>query len=201
MKFSATKSPVFNRGTPPVSFLEELVAWGFYAPEEIFAPNSKADIYSKVKGELGPWTSPLHRRAVMLEVLRVLAGFESSWNWTEGVDTSKGIANTKENAEAGAWQMSYDARKTSKALAKLLTAEGVNDGITFQREMKSNHLLAMEAEARLLRDNVKHNGPLYKGAERKKVWPKRPKLWDAAESIYPWLSRASVAEFEALLAT
>jgi len=198
--FSAAKSRVFNRGKPPDSFLEELVAWGRTAPEEIFAPNANADIYGKVKGELGPWTSSLHRRAVMLEVLRVLAGFESAWKWAEGVDTSKGIANTKENAEAGAWQMSYDARKTSRALAALLKANGVNDGITFQQEMKANHPLAMEAAARLLRDNVKHNGPLYKGAERKATWPKRPKLWNAEESIFPWLSRASVAEFEALLA-
>jgi len=200
VKLSATKSPVFNRGTPPVSFLEELVAWGRYAPEEIFAPNGNADIYGKVRWELGPWISPLHRRAVMLEVMRVLAGFESSWKWMEGVDTSKGIANTKENAEAGAWQMSYDARKTSKALATLLIANQVNDGITFQQTMKADHVLAMEAEARLLRDNVRHNGPLYKGAERKATWPKRPKLWGASESIYPWLSREAVAEFEALLA-
>jgi hypothetical protein len=194
------KSPVFNREIAPSSFLTELIDWARSAPDELFAPNDHFDIYSKVKAELGPWTGLLHRKAVMLEVMRVLAGFESSWNWTEGVDTSKSVGNTAENAEAGAWQMSYDARKTSAPLAALLVASGIHDGIAFQHAMKTNHLLAMEAEARLLRDNTKHNGPLYKGDERKATWPTRPSLWDAKESIYPWLSRDAVAQFQTLLA-
>lgn len=197
---SAILTKVFNRGTPPQSFINELVAWAKTAPDEIFAPNNHADIYDKVIDELGPWTDLTHRKAVMLEVLRVLAGFESSWKWTEGVDTSKGVSNTNENAEAGAWQMSYDARRTSAPVAALLAANGIHDGVAFQRAMKTNHTLAMEAEARLLRDNTKHNGPLYKGEERKKTWPNRPNLWRAEESIFPWLSRDAVAEFQALLA-
>lgn len=78
MPFHATKRKVFNRGVPPDSFLDELVAWGKTAPDEIFAPNTVVDIYSNVVGVLGPWQGINHRRAAMLEVMRVLAGFESS---------------------------------------------------------------------------------------------------------------------------
>src|SRR5438309_4348133 len=81
MAFDATQQPVSNRGVPPDSFLDELVAWGKIAPDEIFAPNSNKDVYSNVVGVLGPWEDLRHRRAVMLEVMRVLAGFESSWDW------------------------------------------------------------------------------------------------------------------------
>ena len=85
MDFHATKQRVLNRGVPPDSFLDELVAWGRSAPDEIFAPNANTDVYSNVVAVLGPWQDLRHRRAVMLEVMRVLAGFESSWNWNAGV--------------------------------------------------------------------------------------------------------------------
>src|SRR5260370_31353923 len=78
MNFIATKQHVLNRGIAPDDFLEELVTWGKRSPDEIFAPNQFSDIYSSVINTLGPWEGIPHRRAVMLEVLRVLAGFESS---------------------------------------------------------------------------------------------------------------------------
>lgn len=196
MTFTAAKSKVLNRGVPPDSFLTELVLWGRSAPDEIFAPNDRVDIYNKVRHELGPWTSPLHRRAVMLEVMRVLAGFESSWKWTEGVDTSKDVANNDENAEAGAWQVSYDARKFDVSLRTLLTTNGVTSGRSFQAKMKSNHALAMEFVSRLMRFTTKHNGPLYKDDERSSI---RPSLRDPVHSIYPWLRREAVNEFVSLL--
>ncbi|WP_287739607.1 hypothetical protein [Microcystis sp. M179S2] len=77
-KFIACKEQVFNRGVPPDSFLNELIDWAKQAPDEIFTPNDKHDIYSNLKPELGLWQGILHRKAVMLEVLRVLGGFESS---------------------------------------------------------------------------------------------------------------------------
>ena len=86
--FVACREKVFNRGRPPVAFLNELVDWGVSAPAEIFARNNRTDIYSVVSDELGPWANDLERRAAMLEVLRVLAGFESSWKWNAGPDTS-----------------------------------------------------------------------------------------------------------------
>lgn len=197
MNFHETKRKVFNRGIAPDAFLTEMVEWARTAPDDIFTPNPLNDIYAKVKPELGPYESLTHRKAVMLEVMRVLAGFESSWDWKEGVDTSRLGSDTPENSEAGAWQVSYDARRIHPDLTALLALEGVHDGVAFQRKMKFNHPLAMEFVARLMRFNTKHNGPLYKGDERNAI---RSSLRGAEHSIYPWLSRESVKEFEALLA-
>ena len=191
------KVVVFNHGVPPDSFLSELVEWGRSAPEEIFAPNpNPSDIYAHIKPELGPWESPLHRRAAMLEVMRVLAGFESDWNWTEGVDTSRLGDDTPENEEAGAWQVSYDARRLGSDLAALLIRKQIVNGIVFQRAMKFDHPLAMEFISRLLRHTTKHNGPLYKDEERLAI---RSKLRGPEHSIYPWLSRSSMKEFQVLM--
>jgi peptidoglycan L-alanyl-D-glutamate endopeptidase CwlK len=85
---SDLKSSVLNRGVPSDEFLTELIAWGRSAPDAIFAKNDRYDIYSSVKKQLGPYKSIAYRRAVMLEVMRVLAGFESSWKWNEGRDTT-----------------------------------------------------------------------------------------------------------------
>lgn len=196
MRFFATKARVLNRGQAPDEFLAELVEWGRTAPADIFAPNAVNDIYSKTKSELGPWTDDLTRRAAMLEVMRVLAGFESSWDWKEGVDTSRLGPDTPENAEAGAWQVSYDARRLAPGLVPLLLDSGVTNGAKFQQELKFNHPLAMEFVARLMRYNTKHNGPLYKGEERNAI---RRSLRGAEHSIYPWLSKAALNEFKALL--
>lgn len=193
----AVKTEVHNRGSAPDSFLAEMVAWAKTAPDEIFAVNaSTTDIYNKVKAELGPWRSLLHRKAVMLEVMRVLAGFESSWRWNEGVDVSRAGSDTAENSEAGAWQVSWDARRLHPSLRDLLALKRIGDGKKFQREMKDDHPLAMEFVARLMRHNTRHNGPLYKGDERNAI---RPSLRDAEHSIYPWLKREAVDEFMALL--
>lgn len=205
MTFIATKARVHNRGVAPDSFLAEMVEWARWAPTDIFAVNAHTDIYSKVRAELGPYTGIVHRTAVMLEVLRVLALFESSGKWNEGVDTSRRTATNRENAEAGAWQVSFDARKLDPSLTKLLAENHITNGETFQQRMKADHPLAMTFAALLLRIDMKNfhriaNGPLRKGEERRATWPDRPKLWAANESIYPWLSRAAVAEFQALLA-
>ncbi|MBP0494924.1 M15 family metallopeptidase [Pararoseomonas indoligenes] len=180
--FHATKQTVFNRGAPPDSFLAELVGWGRAAPDEIFAPNQLADIYSNVLGVLGPWQGLRHRRAVMLEVLRVLAGFESSWDWNAGVDTTNPTSVTPDTIEAGAWQVSANSMAFGQELKGLVLAKvGSLDGDDFQRAMKKDHPLAMEYVARLLRRTVNHHGPV-----------KRHK-------IDSWLRRDAVAEFEALV--
>jgi hypothetical protein len=196
MKFIEAKRKVYNRGVAPDSFLTEMVEWARSAPDEIFEVNALKDIYSKVKPELGPYESLTHRKAVMLEVMRVLAGFESSWDWREGVDTSRLGDDTPDNSEAGAWQVSYDARLLHPSLRELLSRHDIKSGVQFQRSMKFHHELAMEFVARLMRVNTKHNGPLYKGVERDAI---RRSLRGAEHSIYPWLSRDSVKEFEGLL--
>lgn len=195
MSWIAARSKVFNRGSAPVAFLDELVAWARTAPDEIFAVNDKPDIYSKIRPELGPWRDLLHRKCAMLEVLRVLGGFESSWKWGEGVDASRSSDDTNENSEAGLWQVSYDSRKIDASLRALLANHGITNGVQFQREMKANHALAIEYVARLLRFNTRHNGPLLKDDERKATWPSRENLWIANQSIYPWLRPEAVEEF------
>src|SRR6185295_2246704 len=145
MTYHALKAQVKNRGKAPDSFLDELIAWGKDAPDEIFVKNDAHDVYSSVRATLGPWRDNQHRRAVMLEVMRVLAGFESSWDSTE----------------AGAFQVSANSMSFGPELKALVIAHaGAADGETFQAAMKSDHPLAMEYIARLLRRTVNHNGPV-----------------------------------------
>src|SRR5947208_2467000 len=145
MPFIATKQHVLNRGIAPNAFLDELVAWGKDADDEIFGPNDVSDVYSSVFNTLGPWASEEHRRAVMLEVMRVLAGFESSWNWNEGRDTNNPTSFTAVTTEAGAWQVSANSMNFGADLKKLVKQRvGSFDGIKFQEAMKEDHELAME---------------------------------------------------------
>jgi hypothetical protein len=182
LNYIATKQHVANRGIPPNEFLDELVAWGKQAPDEIFARNTSSDIYSSVLNTLGPWQGIQHRRAVMLEVMRVLAGFESSWNWNEGRDTTNPTSVTPDTIEAGAWQVSANSMNFGQELKDLMLANaGTLDSNTFQQAMKENHSLAMEYIARLLRRTTHHNGPVLR------------------HEIDPWLRRDAVAEFEDFL--
>jgi hypothetical protein len=182
MAFHATKQKVLNRGVPPDSFLDELVAWGRTAPDEIFAPNPHADIYSNVVGVLGPWQGLPHRRAAMLEVMRVLAGFESSWDWNAGVDTTNPTSTTPDTIETGAWQVSANSMGFGQELKELvLNKVGSLEGDDFQQVMKQDHPLAMEYVARLLRRTVNHHGPV------------------KSHEIDAWLRRDAVVEFQVLL--
>ena len=182
MSYAATKQRVLNRGVPPDAFLDELVAWGKDAPDEIFEPNDATDVYSSVSAELGPWDDVAHRRAVMLEVMRVLAGFESSWKWNEGRDTNNPSSITANTTEAGAWQVSADSMNFGQELKDLVKDQvGTLEGNAFQKAMKENHPLAMEYIARLLRRTTRHNGPVARG------------------EINEWLRRDAVAEFQDLL--
>jgi hypothetical protein len=180
--FVACKSAVYNRGVPPESFLNEIIDWARQAPDEIFMPNQVHDIYSNIVEDLGPWKSLLHRKAAMLEVLRVLGGFESSWNWTADIDRSNPNSNTPCTGEAGIFQCSGDSMSLDPSLKNLLlSATGHSDCNTFRTETKSNHKFAIEYCARLIRFTVNHHGPI----KHKK--------------INPWLRKDAVAEFETFL--
>jgi hypothetical protein len=193
MNFSATKHPVSNRGVPPDAFLAELVAWGKTAADEIFAmrpaPEGRPDpdVYASIHAALGPWEGSgpegqLQRRAAMLEILRVLAGFESSWRWDEGRDTTNSASVTAVTIEAGAWQVSANSMNFDPSLrALVVAATGSDHGTEFQKAMKANHPLAMEYAARLLRFTTHHNGPVLR------------------HEIDGWLSRVAVKEFQELL--
>jgi hypothetical protein len=205
MTFSATLSAVGgshgvalrNKARLP-RFLEELIAWGRNADETIFKPRRdpkppNEDIYNRILPILGDkdesgkmrWVSPLRRRAAMLEVLRVLAGFESSWDFDEGVDTTnaRSMANIT-GQETGAFQVSFDSLPFGQELRECVSRY-LDDTTPTPRQfidaMKRNHTLAMEYAARLLRLTHRHNGPVLR------------------HEIDPWLRRESVAEFETLL--
>ncbi len=156
----ALKQHVANRGVPPDDFLAQLIDWGKTAPNDIFEPNPFSDIYTSVKNTLGPYRQDPHRRAVMLEVLRVLAGFESSWNFNEGKDPANHNPDPR-SFEAGAWQVSADSMSFGSELRDLVLAHGgAVDPDSFQRLMKHNHPVAMEYIARLLRRTTSANGPV-----------------------------------------
>ncbi len=192
MKFQATLHPVKGRGAPPEPFLTELVTWAKDAPDEIFAPNDdEQDVFNRLAPLLGPWESPLHRRAAMCELLRCLAGFESSWHWREGVDTTNktSMANV-EGQETGIFQVSFDSlnlddvKGTSPDLHDCVRnyCDGMIDVHTFIDRMKSNHTFALEYGARLLRNNFFWDGPIKR------------------HEIDSSLHRPAVEEFKSLLA-
>lgn len=203
--FNKTLKEVSNRGRKRLpAFLQELVAWGKTAPDAVFAeqPGNDKDIYAAIVPELGPFTDAAHRRACLLEVMRVLAGFESSWDWEEGKDTNNPNENSASTDSAGAFQVSANSMDFGKDLKDLLAPFGITNanehGIKFQECMKSDHTLALNYASRLMRHTRKHQGPLYKGKERDIF--DDPRFRDPKESIYPWLSREAVAEFQSLLA-
>ncbi len=185
MEFKATKRKVLNRGVPPNSFLLETVLWARTMPLELFAPNPEpADIYAQIRPILGPWRSVEHRRAVMLEVMRVHAGFESSWTWSEGVDhTNKSSMRNITGQETGIFQVSFDSTWLGgHRMLPFAAAHGIQQPELFIPRMKSDHALALEYYARLIRFNVTWAGPIKR------------------HEIDTWLSKDAVAEFQSLVA-
>jgi hypothetical protein len=184
-RFQATKQPVGNRGAPPDSFLDELIAWGKTAPDDIFAADSPDDaggIYQSVEKQLGPWQGSLHRRAVMLEVMRVLAGFESGWNWNQGIDLTNSFSSDPNNGDAGAWAVSANSMNFGPELKSLVSTKvGTLDPVAFQRATKTDHPFAMEYVARVLRRTIRHHGPL------------------SRHQVDAWLRRDAVGEFQSLI--
>lgn len=181
--FRATKARVHNRGIPPDSFLNDLVEWAIKAPDEIFAKNDKNDIYTSVFPQLGPWQSLYHRKAVMMEVLRVLGGFESGWIWKEGVDITNRTSMTHiEGQETGIFQVSFDSLAFDPSLREYVKRVcGEIRPQKFIDEMKVNHEFALEYCARLLRFSVRWDGPIKR------------------HEVHPWLKRQAVAEFKSFL--
>lgn len=196
-KYKFICGKVSNRGSLSDDFLDEMIAWAKSATDVIFEPNNNnADIYACMGEYLRPWPDITHRKAAMLEALRVLALFESSGNWNEGRDATAG-AETPQEMEAGAWQVSADGRVFGADLEALYTTL-VNDcpilsetsyadsqAYAFQSAMKSNHPAAIQWISRLLRWTTKANGPTLNKT--------------GSNSIYAWLSRDAQAEFVTLL--
>jgi len=173
---SPLKTQVFNRGVASDDFLTVIGTTIAGLPIEVFAPNQNLDVYSYVRSSLGPWRDNEHRRWVMAEVLRVLGMFESSGNWNCGYDTSNPDENSPITRSAGAFQVSANSRYFGQDLRDI----SPSDGDTFQAVMKSNHPLAVEYIAKLLRHTVDANGPVL------------------GHHIDKWLSREAVADWENL---
>jgi len=186
-KFVKTRVKVLNRGIPPVDFLQELVAWGKTASADIFVDKEtqETDVYASVKKDLGPFNDILYRKAGMLEVMRVLAGFESSWKWNTGRDTTNPDENSPDTISAGPFQVSANSMGFGQDLRDLVAPHGIRnakrDGDAFQALMKTNHTVAFNYISRLLRHTIRHNGPV-KRCE-----------------INRWLSRDAAKEFQQLL--
>lgn len=186
-------SPLFqhvaNRGTPPQSFLDELLAWAKTEDDAVFAQNSvPVDVFTVIRGTLAPngWTGLPQRKAALLETMRVHAGLESSWNFNEGVDTTNrsSVANVT-GQESGIFQVSFDSEWIDHGAMKLFAAQhSIGTPENFILLMKKNHALAFAYYARLVRINIAWAGPL---------------LRHDGNSIYPWLRRDAMDEFERLL--
>jgi hypothetical protein len=181
MTFLACKQKVKNRGRPPVAFLTELVEWARTAPDSMFERNGVYDVYSSVAQQLGPWTDLKHRKAAMLEVLRVLGGFESSWDWLEGRDMNNPTSNKPCTEEAGMFQCSGNSMEIDASLAACAKERGITDCPSFIARTKADHRFAIDYCARLLRCTVTHHGPVKR------------------KEINAWLRREAVQEFAALL--
>jgi len=181
-EFKACKEKVHNRGRPSDLFLNRLTDWGVAAPADVFGKNDKFDIYSSTIHQLGPWQGEVHRRAVMLEVLRVLGGFESSWDWDAGRDTTNPRSDTSCTEEAGIFQCSGNSMAFSPTLKALLISTGADGScLSFITTTKDNPQFAIEYCARLIRFTVKHHGPIKN------------------RHIHTWLRREAVHEFQTFL--
>lgn len=183
MTFTAAKSHVLNRGNPPDEFLSTLVTCAKAWDDSLVAENdNEHDIYALIEPVLGPWTGILHRRAAMMEAMRVHAGFESSWNWNEGVDvTNKHSVANITGEETGIFQVSFDSTALDGSLRAYAASVGVSMPQAFITSMKIDKPLALEYYARLVRINIRWAGPLEKGL------------------ILPWLKTDAVAEFQSAL--
>jgi hypothetical protein len=185
--YNACHHPVSDQhGCPPNSFLDQLIDAIKPLPDEVFVENNRYDIYSVMSGALGPYEGLLHRKAVMCEVLRVQPGFESDWNWNEGVDITNVNSMTHlEGQETGAFQVSADSMGFDASLPACVGSynDGKDDVLTFINSMKANHPLAVEYVARLLRFNTTWCGTI-----------NRPNM------VIAHVRRDAVAEFQIFLA-
>jgi len=197
-EYPAIFSKVHNRGIPPVSFIETLVYAMRTLPDEIFGTDYRSrtedDIYSWLhkQGEVSQVASYGRRRAIMCEVLRVLGGFESSWDWKAGRDVTNASSNRPETTEAGIFQCSANSVNFDASLIACFSwyayvyempawVDMKKSGFNFQWMSKNVFGYAIDHCVRLLRFTIRHHGPILRG------------------EILPWISLDGIREFEALL--
>lgn len=175
------QTSIYNRGAPPAAFLSEAIEWAKGADPAIFQENPNTDIYSLIGAKFGPLDSLKKRKAAMIEALTVLAGYESSWGWTEGRDISNGNLDSCSNEEAGIFQTSYDSNGFSPKLKDLMRQSCASDKCpAFITCSKMNHKFAFDYTATLLRYTLRHHGPIIR---RQDVFEHlRPACFNAIET-------------------
>ncbi|MCQ0986616.1 hypothetical protein [Jiella marina] len=200
-QFVHTRETVYNRGRAPESFLDFIIDWAKQAPDALFEYNDNPDVYSWVRYKLGPWKEGSdflrHRKAVMLEVLRTLCGFESSWDWEEGIDQSandgKPYERDEDEWEAGILQASSNTLR-QYAPCRIYAQSfgiGVEDHTKFREFSMKKGIFPIQYGAIILRQTYRHHGPL-KRTENNTRNPLK-------SSIHPYLSVDAVDEFERFL--
>lgn len=178
---------VHNRGAPKRDVVAEIIKWAKRADDSVFTVNDRYDIYSSVAPQLGPWKSLQHRKAAMVNVLIVLAGFESSWRWNAGIDTTNASSyKNKCNEEAGLLQASGNSLNFGQPLKDLFNyhckgAAGRTVCEKFITCSKTSHQYVIGHTAQLLRYTTKHHGPVLR------------------KEINKWLSRECVTQIEGML--
>lgn len=182
---SPLKSIVADQGRCPDEFLTQILATIGGLPDDVFEPNPHHDIYSALYAVLGPWSSTAHRRSVMCEALRVLAGFESSWRWEEGVDTTNATSMSNPlGEETGAFQVSADSMGLDPSLRAFIVGKlGTDHASAFIAAMKSDHGLAVEYVARLLRISIQWDGPIRRGEVAKAVRRDAVNQWQSLLAV------------------
>ena len=172
-----------RQGSPPPAFLDAIIDALLPLPDDVFEADPYHDIYTVLAPVLGPWTSLLHRKAVMCEALRCIAAFESGWDWNCAADTTAG-QETPEETETGAFQFSANSMNLGPGLRQFIIEKlGSDHPAIFIPAMKQHHALACEYAARLLRFSTRWDGPVNRG-------------WVSAA-----VSRDAVNEFQTFLAS
>lgn len=176
---------VYNRGTVPLTLVKDIIEAVRAEPDSVFAPNGSYDVYSSVAAQLGPYESIKHRRAVMANVMMVEAGFESSWNYHDGRDTTANNTSAC-TSEAGLYQTSGNMNTYLEPRQELIDLQAKYCRSTTCTEFRRCTMEPVKPFVhahfmRATRITVKHWGPIKR------------------KEINPWLSRACVKEVEALL--
>lgn len=187
MSYQFAISVVYNRGAPPVAFIDELVLWAKFAGDDVFMPNDSNDIYAKYAPVLGPWTSLPQRKAGMMEMLRVLAGYEVAGHGRPE-PTRIILITARQQPRRG----SSRCRRTRWPLATLKTrlfAFWQHRSGRFYPGDETDTFFALDYAARLLRLTINANGPV---------------LHDDLASgdkkyLHHWLSPSAMNEFMALI--
>ncbi len=160
-KYKATLEPIgHGHESPPVAFLDTILKWAQSESDTVFERNTGFDIYSVL--EKLPHTSLLERKAVALEALRCIGGFESNWNWKEGRDVSAG-PETEEQMEAGAFQVSFDSSRLGPDLQRYLIENGIFHAGDFRTRIQVDPVFDCAYTFRLLRVSTRWDGPINRG--------------------------------------